>query len=124
MDEKTLSAIRGHYSVAFTMDTYAHVLHEHLNSAMVCMEELYSINQAVPQNLTYPVIVTPTNNGYAMQGVDFPEIQVIVPSVELGAATVSNAMRDAILAIQIPPAPSNPSDIPVMPGQFLLQLSL
>lgn len=124
MDEKTLSAILGHYSVAFTMDTYAHVLHDHLNQEMGCMEELYSIDRVAPQNLIYPIIVTPTNGGYAMQSVDFPEIQVIVPSVELGAATVANAMRDAVLALQFPPAPSNPSSIPFMPGQFLLQLQL
>ena len=51
-----------------------HVLHDHLNQEMGCMEELYNIDRVVPQNLIYPVIVTPTNDGYAMQSVDFPEI--------------------------------------------------
>lgn len=124
MDEKTLSAILGHYSVAFTMDTYAHVLHDHLNQEMGCMEELYNIDRVVPQNLIYPVIVTPTNDGYAMQSVDFPEIQMTMPTVEDGAAMAAGAMRDAVLALQFPPASSDPVNVPLMPGQFLLQLSL
>ncbi len=124
MDEKTLSAILGHYSVAFTMDTYAHVLHDHLNQEMGCMEELYNIDRVVPQNLIYPVIVTPTNDGYAMQSVDFPEIQMTMPTVEDGAAMAAGAMRDAVLALQFPPASSDSVNVPLMPGQFLLQLSL
>jgi hypothetical protein len=84
MDEKTLSTILGHYSVSFTLDTYAHVLHEHLNQEMGCMEELYSIDRAVPQNLIYPVIVTPAIGNYVFQIVDFPEIQMTVPTVEEG----------------------------------------
>lgn len=124
MDEKTLSTILGHYSVAFTLDTYAHVLHEHMNQEMGCMEELYTIDQAVPQNLIYPVIVTPSNGCYVLQSTDFPEIQIVMPTIEAGAAAVTAAMRDAILALQLPPAPSDPASIPIMPGQFLLQLSL
>ena len=63
MDEKTLSTILGHYSVAFTMDTYAHVFTDHLNQAMSLMEELCHIEQTTPQSLIYPVIVTPANSG-------------------------------------------------------------
>ncbi len=124
MDEKTLSAILGHYSVAFTLDTYAHVLHEHLNEEMGCMEELYSINRAVPQNLIYPVVVTPTDGCYVMQSTDFPEIQIAMPTVEAGIAAITDAMRDTVLLLQLPPAPSDPASIPMMPGQFLLQISL
>lgn len=42
MDSKTLSEILGHYSVAFTLDTYAHVLDNHKRQNMLLMEELYS----------------------------------------------------------------------------------
>lgn len=124
MDEKTLSTILGHYSVSFTLDTYAHVLHEHMNQEMGCMEELYNINQAVPQNLIYPVIVTITNGCYIFQCIDFPEIQMTMPTVEAGVIAITESMRDAVLALQFPPAPSEPSNIPLMPGQFLLQLQL
>lgn len=124
MDEKTLSTILGHYSVSFTLDTYAHVLHEHMNQEMGCMEELYNINQAVPQNLIYPVIVTLADGCYIFQCVDFPEIQMTMPTVEAGVTAITESMRDAVLALQFPPAPSDPSNIPLMPGQFLLQLQL
>ena len=43
MDPKTLSEILGHFSVAFTLDTYAHVLDEHKRQNMLLMEDLYSI---------------------------------------------------------------------------------
>lgn len=124
MDEKTLSTILGHYSVAFTMDTYAHVLTDHLNQAMSLMEELCHIEQTTPQSLIYPVIVTPANSGYIFQCLDFPEIQLDMPSVEAGVAAVTAALRDAIIAIQFPPAPTNISAIPLLPGQFLIQIAV
>ena len=37
---------------------------------------------------------------------------------------VAGAMRDVVLALQFPPAPSDPVNVPLMPGQFLVQLSL
>lgn len=124
MDEKTLSTILGHYSVAFTMDTYAHVLTDHLNQEMGLMEELYLINMTTPQNLIYPVIVTATGCGYLFQCPDFPEIQLDTPTVEAGAAAVTAALRDAVVAIQFPPPPSEPAGITLTPGQFLLQVTV
>lgn len=88
------------------------------------MEELYNINQAVPQNLIYPVIVTITNGCYIFQCVDFPEIQMTMPTVEAGVIAITESMRNAVLALQFPPAPSDSSNIPLIPGQFLLQLQL
>ena len=124
MDEKTLSTILGHYSVSFTLDTYAHVLNEHLHQEMGRMEELFHIEQMTPQNLAYPVLVTAGSDGYTVQCPDFPEFQFNYPSVEAGAAAVTAALRDAVVAMQFPPAPSSPTGIPTMPGQFLLQVAV
>ncbi|WP_102050538.1 tyrosine-type recombinase/integrase [Pygmaiobacter massiliensis] len=41
MDPKTLSAILGHYSVAFTLDTYAPMLNEHRHKTIRLMSNLY-----------------------------------------------------------------------------------
>lgn len=41
MDAKTLSVLLGHYSVAFTLDTYAHVLDDHKRENMALMGSLY-----------------------------------------------------------------------------------
>jgi len=43
MDAKTLSVILGHYSVSFTLDTYAHVLNAHKIQGMALMENLYYV---------------------------------------------------------------------------------
>lgn len=41
MDAKTLSVLLGHYSVAFTLDTYAHVLDDHKRENMALMAGLF-----------------------------------------------------------------------------------
>ena len=124
MDEKTLSTILGHYSVSFTLDTYAHVLDEHLHQEMSLMEELYHINQMPQQNLAYPVIVTFNGVEYTFQCPDFPEIQISATSMEIGVPAITTAIRDAVTAMQFPPAPSNPANLLMLSGQFLLQAIL
>ena len=43
MDYKTLSAILGHYSVAFTMDTYVHSMDEHKRREMDKMNDMFGM---------------------------------------------------------------------------------
>lgn len=124
MDEKTLSTILGHYSVSFTLDTYAHVLDDHLHQEMGLMEELYFINQMPQQNLSYPVLVTANNGEYLFQSPDFPEIQFTTSTVENGVAVVTATLRDAVVAMQFPPAPTNPASLPLLSGQFCLQIAV
>lgn len=124
MDEKTLSTILGHYSVAFTMDTYAHVLDDHLHQEMLLMEDLYHINQIPQQNIAYSVIAGQNGAGYVFQCPDFPEIILSAPSMELGVQAITTAIQDAVATMQFPPAPTPPTVIPLLPGQFLLQIVL
>ncbi len=56
MDSKTLSMLLGHYSVAFTMDTYTHVQDKHKIEAMSLMDELYQ-DAAAAKSYVYPVIL-------------------------------------------------------------------
>ena len=58
MDSKTLSAIMGHYSVSFTLDTYAHVLDDHKQVGMALMGDLFEMQPSVPAEILYPVLVT------------------------------------------------------------------
>lgn len=58
MDSKTLSAIMGHYSVSFTLDTYAHVLDDHKQVGMALMGDLFEMLPSVPAEIFYPVLVT------------------------------------------------------------------
>ena len=124
IDEKTLSILLGHYPVAFTLDTYAHVLNDHKREGMNLMEELYSIHQTTPQNFAYPVTVTPGVNGYTFSAPDFPELYFIKPSVEQGASTSTQASRDATATMQFPPCASPATEILLGPGQFMLQIPL
>lgn len=124
MDEKTLSVLLGHYSVAFTLDTYAHVLNDHKWAGINLMEELYAIHQTPPQNLAYPVVVTPDINGYHFAVPDFPEINFLAPEMDSGVSTVTQTLRDAAASMQFPPAATSVTEIPLLPGQFILQIIL
>ncbi len=124
MDKKTLSVLLGHYSVAFTLDTYAHVLNDHKWAGINLMEELYAIHQTPPQNLAYPVVVTPDINSYHFAVPDFPEINFLAPEMDSGVSAVSQTLRDAAASMQFPPAATLATEIPLLPGQFILQIVL
>lgn len=57
MESKTLSSILEHYSVTFTLDTYAHVFDSQKRESMKLIEE-FCISPMSPQNRTYPIVVT------------------------------------------------------------------
>ena len=59
MDYKTLSAILGHYSVAFTMDTYVHSMDEHKRHEMDKMDDMFGMQYSISvENQPYPVLCT------------------------------------------------------------------
>lgn len=59
MDAKTLSSILGHYSVSFTLDTYAHVLDPHKRENLNLLTSLYIPNE---QKRDARCIVLPNNS--------------------------------------------------------------
>jgi len=124
MDEKTLSVLLGHYSVSFTLDTYAHVLNDHKREGINLMEELYLINNTLPQNLVYPILVTPVSGQYQFTAPDFPEISLITPTVEEGVTLMNQTLRDATLTMAVPPAATPLSEVILRPDQFMLQVPL
>ena len=125
MDEKTLSTLLGHYSVAFTMDTYTHVLDDHKWQGMQLMEELYNINQTLPTQQNYPIILTPDNvGGYIVTAPDFKQVNFYAPTMEEGIANAPETLRSAILSMVYPPPATELSTISTQPGQFALQIAL
>ena len=55
MDYKTLSAILGHHSVAFTMDTYVHSMDEHKRREMDKMDDMFGMQYSISvENQPYP----------------------------------------------------------------------
>lgn len=66
MDGKTLSILLGHYSVAFTLDTYTHVLDSQKHEEMKLIEDLFSM-PSTSQVQSYAVVVTPMSNSFLMK---------------------------------------------------------
>ena len=75
MDYKTLSAILGHYSVAFTMDTYVHSMDEHKRREMDKMNDMFGMQYCIfVENQPYPVLCTLSPDGCTAHVPDFPKI--------------------------------------------------
>ena len=75
MDYKTLSAILGHYSVAFTMDTYVHSMDEHKRNEMDKMNDMFGVQYNISvENQPYPVMCTIAADGCTTHVPDFPKI--------------------------------------------------
>lgn len=53
MDEKALSILLGHYSVGFTLDTYAHVLTDQKWTAMQTMANMYNMEPPLRQPIQF-----------------------------------------------------------------------
>ena len=73
MDYKTLSAILGHYSVAFTMDTYVHSMDEHKRREMDKMDDMFGMQYSISvENQPYPVLCTLSADDCTAHVPDFP----------------------------------------------------
>ena len=122
MDSKTLSTILGHYSVSFTLDTYAHVLDTHKREGMKLMEELFS-PPVMPQNHSYPVIVTPNQNGFIMNVIDFNDLSVQADDVQKGIEYIQSAIMQRISS-SYPPLPTPCSELILNPGEFIVMVTV
>ena len=123
MDAKTLSMLLGHYSVAFTMDTYTHVQDKHKIEAMSLMEELYT--QASQQNYTYPVVITTGVGGLvSFTAPDFPGIVLEGVDFGIGVQLYTEKLQDEVLTMFQPPLPTPPEQISLGVGQMLLQVAV
>lgn len=122
MESKTLSSILGHYSVAFTLDTYAHVLDSQKRESMKLMEEFYT-TPTLPQNRIYPIVVTPVPDGFLLNAVDFDDITVKSSSVNEGYKCILSSITEAIEE-DYPPIPTPCNEIITMPGEFLIMVTV
>ena len=125
MDAKTLSVILGHASVSFTMDTYAHVLTSHKVESMALMGELFDMGRAPQQDVIYQVIATPLPmGGYTYTLPDFPEITLTGQDIYQDLITLKERLEEELLVNVCPSEPMAASQIPLHPGQFLLQIQV
>ncbi len=97
MDIKTVSAIAGHSSVSFTLDTYGHVLEEHKRESMKLMNKIY-MEEIAQKEHKYAVSVKQNDkNNYLFQSVDFPEIQYTSTEMLSGMNTLKENIKQFVL---------------------------
>lgn len=121
MDAKTLSILLGHYSVAFTLDTYTHVLDSQKHEEMACMEELFA-KPTIPQNQMYPVIVTPSPNGFILNPVDFEDLSIEADNIQYGLDCIRNAIISKLIGL-FPPQPTPSNELVLNVGEFVLMVN-
>ena len=121
MDAKTLSTLLGHYSVAFTLDTYTHVLDSQKHEEMKLMEDLFSMT-TVPQNQSYPVVVTPAPNGFILNPVDFDDLTVEADNIQYGISCIQSAIAQK-LATAYPPLPTPTNELILNIGEFVVMIN-
>lgn len=123
MDYKTLSAIRGHYSVSFTMDTYVHSMDEHKRNEMDKMDDLFGISLEISvEQQPYPVLFTVTEEGCKAFAPDFPKIQIQAGTMETALMEAKKQIQKALSQFKYPPIPTRQEDIVVPENSVLILL--
>ena len=96
MDYKTLSVILGHYSVAFTMDTYVHSMDEHKRREMDKMDDMFGMQYSISvENQPYPVLCTLSADGCTAHVPDFPKITTQTATLKPPCWRSSNKSKKA-----------------------------
>ena len=122
MDYKTLSAILGHYSVAFTMDTYVHSMDEHKRNEMNKMDDMFGAQYSISvDNQPYPVLCTITADGCTAHVPDFPKIAVHTLTLDATLLEVKQQIQKALHQYKYPPIPTRQEQI-VVPDNSVLVL--
>ena len=122
MDAKTLSILLGHYSVAFTLDTYTHVLDSQKHEEMKVMEEFFCIPTVSQHNL-YPVIVAPSPNGFILNPVDFENLSVEADNIQYGLDCIKSGIAQTITSVY-QPLPTPVSELALNAGEFVLIINI
>ena len=122
MDYKTLSAILGHYSVAFTMDTYVHSMDEHKRREIDKMNDMFGMQYSISvENQPYPVLCTLSADGCTTHVPDFPKITTQAATLEAALLEVKQQIQKALRQYKNPPIPTKQEQI-VVPNNSVLVL--
>lgn len=114
MDYKTLSVILGHYSVAFTMDTYVHSMDEHKRREMDKMDDMFGMQYSISvESQPYPVLCTLSPDGCTAHVPDFPKITTQTATLEAALLEVKQQIQKALRQYKNPPIPTKQEPIAV-----------
>ena len=122
MDNKVLSTILGHSSVSFTLDRYVHIQDIQKHEEIKCMEELFDIS-ALSQNYSYPVIVTPSANGFILSAVDFDDITAEADNIQYGINCIQSAILQKAQNSFLP-VPTPNSELVLNAGDFVVMINI
>ena len=123
MEAKTLSMLLGHFSVSFTLDTYAHVLDNQKIESMSLMEDLFDVPAITTQARSYPVIVAPLENGnLRFVAPDFPTVSFEGVDYLGGLQYIKERIEDEVLTSVVVPEPTPIEGIGVGSGEVLIQV--
>ena len=122
MDYKTLSAILGHYSVAFTMDTYVHSMDEHKRHEMDKMDDMFGMQYSISvENQPYPVLCTLSADGCTVHVPDFPKVTAQAATLDAALLEAKQQIEKALRQYKNPPIPTKQEQI-VVPTNSVLVL--
>ncbi|HOC34849.1 MAG TPA: hypothetical protein PKI82_12400, partial [Ruminococcus flavefaciens] len=89
---------------------------------MSLMEELFSMNN-FPQHNSYPVIVTPSPNGFILNTVDFDDLSVEADNIQYGISCIHSAISQRMLTALLPePTPAN--ELALSPTDFVVMVTV
>lgn len=125
MDAKTLSVILGHYSVSFTLDTYAHVLEDYKREGMALMEELFTAAPIDAQPFSYPVVMTMLESGEVeLNAPDFPNVSYVGSDLQVGLQLVKDQISEEVLTAPYAMQSVAMDHLQLTEGQYLLQIAV
>lgn len=122
MDAKTLSILLGHYSVAFTLDTYTHVLDNQKHEEMKVMEEFFSM-PSISHHHLYPVIVAPSPKGFILNPVDFENMSIKADNLQYGIQYLQTSISQKLACIY-PPTPIPVNEIILNQDEFAVMITI
>jgi hypothetical protein len=100
MDAKTISALLGHASTSFTLDTYTHVLDTQRRDEMALMDDMFAVQNDAP----YPVVISQQDNEYLLDAVDFQGVSVVTNDVMKGIEQIKQMITEKYDGLMLPPA--------------------
>ena len=112
----------GHYSVAFTMDTYVHSMDEHKRREMDKMDDMFGMQYNISvENQPYPVLCTLSADGCTAHVPDFPKITTQAATLDVALLEVKQQIQKALRQYKNPPIPTKQEQI-VVPQNSVLVL--
>ena len=86
------------------------------------MEELFTPN-SYQQHYSYPVIVTPSQNGFFLNTVDFADLSVEADNIQYGIGCIQSAITQR-KNISVLPEPTPASELALTPSDFVVMATV